>query len=171
MLFNVYLCYQVAVDKKGALTDVGQQFVTPMNSKAKSEWDKEFVRWFPAIIHLYINLIAEYILIFPFYFRWIAKSARPLSMGETDKAFRAFIKKITFGRYVPPCAATVNSELVNLFAETQAQMKNEMTNYLKQGLYPCITTDAWGEDGEVLFCVCIVVAMLLNICILCCCFC
>ena len=94
-IFDVYLCFQVAVDKKGALTDVGQQFVTPMNSKAKSEWDKEFVRWFLAIIHLYINLIAEYILIFPFYFRWFAKSARPLNMGETDKAFRAFIKKIT----------------------------------------------------------------------------
>jgi hypothetical protein len=71
-------------------------------------------------------------------------------MGETDKPFRAFIKKITFGRYSPPCAATVNSELINLYAEIQTKMKDEMSDYIKQGLMPCITTDIWGEDGETL---------------------
>ena len=41
--------------------------------------------------------------------KWIAKSATPLSMVETDKLFRAFIQKIAFGRYSPPNEATLNS--------------------------------------------------------------
>ena len=80
--------------------------------------------------------------------RWIAKYARPISMGENDKPFRQFIRTITFGRYLPPCAMTVTSELINEYAETQAQMKEDLAKYMKGGLVPCITTDIWREDGN-----------------------
>jgi hypothetical protein len=47
----------------------------------------------------------------------------PISMGENDKTFSQFINKLTFGRYVPPCAIIVTSGLINVYDETQAKMK------------------------------------------------
>jgi len=43
---------------------------------------------------------------------------------------------------------TVTSELINVYAETQAKMKTEFAKYMKDGLMPRITTHVWGENGN-----------------------
>jgi len=43
---------------------------------------------------------------------------------------------------------TVTSDLINVYVETQAKMKEELVKYMKDGIVPCITTDKWGEDGN-----------------------
>jgi len=43
---------------------------------------------------------------------------------------------------------TVIGELMNVYAKTQAKMKEESGKYMKYGLMHCITTDIWGEDGN-----------------------
>jgi hypothetical protein len=82
------------------------------------------------------------------YIRWLAKSSRPISLCEHDKAFRVFIKKITYGRYVPPCANTAYSELINLIAETESNMRSVINKYQHEGLMVSISCDIWSEDGK-----------------------
>ena len=69
-------------------------------------------------------------------------------MGENDVAFKAFIKKITFGKYLPPCAATCLSELLNLAVETEKKSRKIIDDYQKEGLMVSILTDIWVEDGK-----------------------
>ena len=92
-----------------------------------------------------LHLISNYITA---YNRWIAKSSRPISMCENDKAFRVFIKKITYGRYTPPCANTAYSELINLVAETETKVRSVINKYQHEGLMVSISCDIWSEDGK-----------------------
>ena len=62
-------------------------------------------------------------------YRWLAKSCRPLSMPENDKAFRVWVKQITYGRYQPPTEATVHSELCKLHAETEIVVRQKISTY------------------------------------------
>ena len=92
-----------------------------------------------------LHLISYYINA---YNRWLAKSSRPISLCEHDKAFRVFIKKITYGRYTPPCANTAYSELLNLVAETGMNMRSVINKYQREGLMVSISCDIWSEDGK-----------------------
>ena len=69
-------------------------------------------------------------------------------MGENDVHFRNYIKMITHYRYSPPSANTCLSELVNLYADTEIQVKKVINDYQKDGLLVSISTDIWGEDGN-----------------------
>ena len=74
------------------------------------------------------------------------------SLYENDKIFRTFIKKITYGRYQPPCENTAYSELLNLVAETESNIRNVISRYQHEGLMVSISTDIWSENGKS-FCV------------------
>jgi len=79
--------------------------------------------------------------------RWMCKSCKPLSMGETDTYFRNYIKNITYGRCSPPIANTALSELVNLYAEIELKVRKIIDDYQTEGLLVSISTYIWGEDG------------------------
>ncbi len=135
------------MDARGT-TDSGQQFVTPMTEKLKAEWDRECVRYSCQTLFSPWSSKEIWLSYKTVYTRWLAKSARPLSLCENDKPFRAFIKKITYGRYQPPCENTAYSELLNLVAETESNMRNVINRYQHEGLMVSISTDIWGENGK-----------------------
>ena len=92
-----------------------------------------------------LHLICNYVIA---YNRWLAKSSRPISLCEHDKAFRVFIKKTTYGRYTSPCANISYSELLNLVAETEMNMRSVINKYQHEGLMVSISCDIWSEDGK-----------------------
>ncbi len=92
-----------------------------------------------------LHLICNYITA---YNRCLTKSARPISLCEHDKAFRVFIKKITYGRYTPHCANIAYSELLNLVAETGMNIWSVINKYQHKGLMVSISCDIWSEDGK-----------------------
>ena len=53
------------------------------------------------------------------YVTWCCKSCRPLSMGETDQAFKDFLLAVSSGRHVAPARKVALEELVVLSAGSQ----------------------------------------------------
>lgn len=71
---------------------------------------------------------------------WCCKSSRPLSMGETDKAFRKFCLVATSGKYKPPCKKTAREELVTCVAASRIHVKGELKVLMEEdGLDPCLS--------------------------------
>jgi len=67
---------------------------------------------------------------------------------ENDIYFSNYIKKITYGRYLPPTSCTAISELVNVYVETELKARKTIDDYQEEGLLVSISTDIWGEDGK-----------------------
>ncbi len=68
--------------------------------------------------------------------------------ARTTYISRIILKKITYGRYSPPIANTVMSELVKLYSETELKVIKIIADYKEEGLLVSISTDIWGEDGK-----------------------
>lgn len=113
-------------DKEAQFRSQGQQLVTPLGNGVKAEWDKAFVKW-------------------------LAKSCRPLSLGENDKAFREFISTVTYGRYTPPVLATVHNILATTVAELEDTLIRQIAAYQAEGLMVSVAADIWGENGKSLY--------------------
>ena len=79
---------------------------------------------------------------------FLGKSSRPLSLCVNDRAFRYFIKKITYGRYQPPWENTSYSELLNLVAETESNIRNVISRYQHEALVVSISIDIWSKDSK-----------------------
>ena len=66
------------------------------------------------------------------YVTWCCKSCRPLSMGETDHAFKDFLLAVSSGRYVAPARKVALEELVVLSAGSQRQVSEELNEILNK---------------------------------------
>jgi hypothetical protein len=55
--------------------------------------------------------------------RWIVKSARPLTMPETDEPFRKLIQILTRGAWVPPNRRNVTDNILKLSAQGQLRVQ------------------------------------------------
>ena len=63
---------------------------------------------------------------------WCCKSARPLSMGETDKDFKKFILAATSGRYQPPSKKTALEELLTCVSVSRQITKADIHEVLQE---------------------------------------
>jgi hypothetical protein len=65
-----------------------------------------------------------------FFVKWCCKSARPLSMGETDPHFREFMVVATCGKYIPPCKKVAQAELITCAAMSHKNVQQELHQIL-----------------------------------------
>lgn len=73
------------------------------------------------------------------YVKWCCKKKRGLSLGETDKEFKAYINQISGGRYNPPCRRTSIDILVHMTAKAQRKVGIDMKKLREQGVCPSIS--------------------------------
>ena len=130
------LWLQFSADGTGAKaasgSSSGQQLVTPLSAGTRDEWHK-------------VGVI------------WIAKSDRPPALCGDDVDFKKYISTITYGRYQPPCADTVNQTLYRLEKDgTKTEIQSldvymnfgQDPNYILRKLEPSVVLDIWGEGGK-----------------------
>ena len=66
------------------------------------------------------------------YVTWCCKSCRPLSMGESDHAFKDFLLAVSSGRYQAPAKKIALEELVVLSAASQRKVSEELNEILNK---------------------------------------
>lgn len=76
------------------------------------------------------------------YVKWCCKKKRGLSLGETDREFKAFIQQISGGRYSPPCRRTALDILVHMTAKAKRKVVHDMKKLREQGVCPSISGTA-----------------------------
>ena len=72
-------------------------------------------------------------------------------MAENDKDFRAWVQKITYGRYKPPAEDTALSILVKVSAKIDIVKEKEIRDFLSEDILPSVAGDIWSEDGKSLY--------------------
>ena len=85
------------------------------------------------------------------YVRWVCKSCRPPSLGETDKFFRDYVDLITYSRYKPPCEDTAQKVIVEWSAEIDILKGKRIAMFRQSGILPSVAADIWGENGKSLY--------------------
>lgn len=79
--------------------------------------------------------------------RWLVKSARPITLPESDKAFRDFICKLTRGAWEPPNHKNVKDKILMLSGQGQLRLRAWFEGMCIDGVKPSIAGDIWSDHG------------------------
>ena len=86
--------------------------------------------------------------------RWLVKSARPITLPETDKPFGSFIHTLTRGAWTPPNHRNVMDCILQLSARGQLRFRNWNEAMVADGVKPSMAGDIWSHGGCSLMGIC-----------------
>ena len=86
--------------------------------------------------------------------KWLVQSARPLTLSERDKPFRAFMKVLCRGAWPSPSFRNIHDKILQLSAMGQTRVSHWFECMVIDGVKPLIAGDIWLHGGCSLMGIC-----------------